>query len=94
MQQQQGNIFHDYLEGKINFPPTYKYDIFSDDYDTSEKSRQPAWTDRVLWKRQKKLQNSGQLLFYYYYFYTTRSVSLFFQIHTYGGYHLFVFYIN
>ena len=27
--------------------------MFSDDYDTSEKARVPAWTDRVLWKRRK-----------------------------------------
>lgn len=30
-----------------------RYDLFSDDYDTSEKARVPAWTDRVLWKRRK-----------------------------------------
>ena len=30
-----------------------RYDLFSDDFDTSEKARVPAWTDRVLWKRRK-----------------------------------------
>jgi len=36
-----------------NFAPTYKYDVFCDDYDTSEKARVPSWTDRCLWKRNK-----------------------------------------
>ena len=30
-----------------------RYDLFSDDFDTSEKARVPAWTDRILWKRRK-----------------------------------------
>nr|CAB3266760.1 synaptojanin-1-like [Phallusia mammillata] len=47
-----GNIFKGFMEGDMNFAPTYKYDPFSDDYDTSEKCRTPAWTDRILWKRQ------------------------------------------
>lgn len=50
-QQECGAAFNNFLEGDIVFPPTYKYDLFSDDYDTSEKARAPAWTDRVLWRR-------------------------------------------
>ena len=46
-----GRTFQGFAEGVLGFAPTYKYDQFSDDYDTSEKSRIPAWTDRVLWKR-------------------------------------------
>ena len=46
-------MFRAFIEGKIAFAPTYKYDLFSDDYDTSEKMRIPAWTDRVLWRRRK-----------------------------------------
>ena len=46
-------VFNNYIEGPINFAPTYKYDLFSDDFDTSEKMRSPAWTDRVLWRRKK-----------------------------------------
>ena len=44
-------VFVGFNEGPTDFAPTYKYDLFSDDYDTSEKNRIPAWTDRVLWRR-------------------------------------------
>ncbi|KAG5671456.1 hypothetical protein PVAND_001652 [Polypedilum vanderplanki] len=70
-QQEAGQVFNDFLEGEITFPPTYKYDLFSDDYDTSEKARAPAWTDRVLWRRRQQQAdadnpnwNPGHLLFY------------------------------
>uniref|UniRef100_A0A673B8L6 Synaptojanin-1 n=1 Tax=Sphaeramia orbicularis TaxID=375764 RepID=A0A673B8L6_9TELE len=52
-QKNAGLIFRGFIEGKLDFAPTYKYDLFSDDYDTSEKCRTPAWTDRILWKRRK-----------------------------------------
>ncbi|KAM4795562.1 synaptojanin-1 [Rhinophrynus dorsalis] len=52
-QKNSGQVFRGFLEGKVNFAPTYKYDLFSDDYDTSEKCRTPAWTDRILWRRRK-----------------------------------------
>lgn len=71
VQKEAGNVFNDFIEGDITFPPTYKYDLFSEDFDTSEKCRAPAWTDRVLWRRRKILQdenvydwNNGRLLHY------------------------------
>ncbi|EXJ96369.1 hypothetical protein A1O1_01495 [Capronia coronata CBS 617.96] len=45
-----GNCFNYYREGRVKFLPTYKYDIGTDNFDTSEKQRIPAWTDRIVWK--------------------------------------------
>ncbi|PKS06412.1 hypothetical protein jhhlp_007160 [Lomentospora prolificans] len=45
-----GLSFPYYSESKITFMPTYRYDIGTDDWDTSEKARIPAWTDRILRK--------------------------------------------
>ncbi|CAL8364031.1 unnamed protein product [Lota lota] len=52
-QKNAGMVFRGFIEGDLDFAPTYKYDLFSEDYDTSEKCRTPAWTDRVLWNRRK-----------------------------------------
>ncbi|KAM6489314.1 DNase I-like protein [Amanita muscaria] len=45
-----GCRFRGFSEGPITFAPTYKYDPRSNEYDTSEKRRLPAWCDRVLWR--------------------------------------------
>ncbi|KAF4626621.1 hypothetical protein G7Y89_g11537 [Cudoniella acicularis] len=45
-----GLTFPYYSESRITFNPTYKYDLGEDAYDTSEKARIPAWTDRILRK--------------------------------------------
>lgn len=39
-----GIVFAGYHEGPLLFRPTYRYDIGTDTYDTSEKMRVPAWT--------------------------------------------------
>ncbi|KAI0482270.1 SacI homology domain-containing protein [Xylariaceae sp. FL0804] len=45
-----GLSFPYYSEARISFMPTYKFDIGTDSYDSSEKARIPAWTDRILRK--------------------------------------------
>ncbi|KDN53180.1 DNase I-like protein [Tilletiaria anomala UBC 951] len=45
-----GSVFPGYEEGPLLFRPTYKYDNGRDTYDSSEKQRVPAWTDRVLYR--------------------------------------------
>ncbi len=40
-------VFEGYQEGPLLFRPTYKYDLGTDNYDTSEKMRVPAWTGMV-----------------------------------------------
>lgn len=49
-QRHQRKVFIGYNEGDVSFLPTYKFDPGTDDWDSSEKARAPAWTDRILWK--------------------------------------------
>jgi hypothetical protein len=41
---QSRSAFAGYEEGPLLFRPTYRYDVGTDNYDTSEKMRIPAWT--------------------------------------------------
>ncbi|CAL9173285.1 unnamed protein product [Musa hybrid cultivar] len=45
-----GEVFDGYCEGSLSFKPTYKYDVGSNNYDTSYKVRVPSWTDRISFK--------------------------------------------
>lgn len=44
IQHNEKNVFKDFHEAPISFPPTYKYNVMEDTYDRSEKCRVPAWT--------------------------------------------------
>lgn len=45
------SLWSSFEEMEIAFAPTYKFDVGTDQYDSSKKQRVPSWTDRVLWKR-------------------------------------------
>ena len=62
LQMVHGQAFPWYQEMRVNFLPTYKYDVGTDNYDTSEKARIPAWCDRVVYKANTKSGQDGGVL--------------------------------
>lgn len=58
LQMTHGRTFPHYSEKTPAFLPTYKFDLGTDEYDTSEKGRIPAWCDRILSKGQCLRQTS------------------------------------
>ena len=49
-------ILSQFEEGLLRFPPTFKFDRFSESYDTSKKYRVPAWCDRILWHKKAPMK--------------------------------------
>lgn len=57
IQMSSGESFPYFDEMEIKFPPTYKFDNGTTTYDTSEKQRVPAWTDRIVSMSRGKILN-------------------------------------
>lgn len=53
---QKGAVFHGIDEAKIEFPPTYKFNVGTNSYD---KHRIPSWCDRILFKKYDNYQVHG-----------------------------------
>ncbi|XP_043914454.1 phosphatidylinositol polyphosphate 5-phosphatase type IV isoform X2 [Protopterus annectens] len=51
---QEGSVFKGFREASIQFPPTYKFDVGCDIYDSGRKQRIPSFTDRILYKSREK----------------------------------------
>ncbi|KAL3230238.1 Phosphatidylinositol 4,5-bisphosphate 5-phosphatase INP54 [Nakaseomyces bracarensis] len=52
-----GIILRGFKEGRINFPPTYKYKLQSES--TYNSKRIPSWCDRILYKKYHSAHNIG-----------------------------------
>ncbi|KAG0082917.1 hypothetical protein BGZ92_011245, partial [Podila epicladia] len=56
--------FSEFEEGPINFAPTYKYDVGTNIWDSSEKRRVPSYTDRILWWSRDPSKGSVDQIYY------------------------------
>ncbi len=49
-EQAAGRVAVGFSEGPLGFPPTYKFDVGTDAYDSGPKRRVPSYTDRILFR--------------------------------------------
>ena len=56
-----GRVFRYVREAPITFNPTYKFDKHTSNYDTSEKQRVPAWTDRIFFRGSAFIKNAPEV---------------------------------
>lgn len=58
-EKRKGQVFMDFNEGKLNFLPSFKYvkgtSTFGHLVNTSERKRDPAWCDRILYRGDAEL---------------------------------------
>ena len=50
-QKERHALWSRYAEPGIAFAPSYRYNIGTDEFDSSEKQRVPSWCDRIIWRR-------------------------------------------
>ena len=62
----EGFIFRGYSEDKVKFPPTYKYDPGTNQFDTSSKKRVPSYTGLLHICLQLVVKVSLKKLIYYH----------------------------
>ena len=60
--QAEGHIFRGFCEDPIHFPPTFKYDVGTNTFDTSHKQRVPSYTDRILYKAKNRSHNPNSVI--------------------------------
>ncbi|KXS18058.1 DNase I-like protein [Gonapodya prolifera JEL478] len=54
-----GRAFVGFKEAPVTFMPTYKYDVGTAEWDSSEKKRTPAWCDRVVYYAPAETDGAG-----------------------------------